>query len=162
MPGMREFCRISDDVVLGDDVQIHGFVNLYGCTIGDGTRIGAFVEIQKNATIGPRCKISSHSFICEGVHLGTGVFVGHGVMFTNTLMPRATNEDGLLQTEDDWELLETHIEDGAFIGSGAVILCGITIGKNAGIGAGAVVTKDVPPGELWVGNPARFVRKILE
>jgi acetyltransferase-like isoleucine patch superfamily enzyme len=159
---MREFCRISDDVVLGDGVEIYGFVNLYGCTIGEGTRIGAFVEVQKNAHVGPRCKISSHSFICEGVHINEGVFVGHGVMFTNTLLPRAMNAGGELQSEEDWEVIPTYVEEGAFIGSGAVILCGIRIGRNAGIGAGAVVTKDVPPGELWVGNPARFVRKITE
>lgn len=162
MPQMREFCRISNDVRLGKGVEIYGFVNLYGCTIGDGTRIGAFVEVQKNAVVGSRCKISSHSFICEGVTIGDGVFVGHGVMFTNTLMPRATNAGGALQTEDDWEVIPTRVEDGAFIGSGSVILCGITIGRKAGIGAGAVVTKDVPPGEIWAGNPARFIRKVSE
>jgi acetyltransferase-like isoleucine patch superfamily enzyme len=157
-----DYCRITDDVELGRDVKIFGFVNLYGCKIGDGTKLGAFVEVQKNAVIGKRCKISSHTFICEGVHIGDAVFVGHGVMFTNTLNPRAVNEAGELQTEEDWEVVPTYVEDGAYIGSGAVILCGITIGRNAAIGAGAVVTKDVPEGELWIGNPARFLRKATE
>jgi acetyltransferase-like isoleucine patch superfamily enzyme len=141
-------------------VQIHAFVNLYGCTIGDGTRLGTFVEIQKGAVVGRRCKISSHSFICEGVEIGDGVFVGHGVMFTNTIVPRATNAGGALQTEADWQLEKTVIGDDASIGSGSVILCGITIGARAVIGAGAVVTKSVPAGEIWVGNPARFLRKV--
>lgn len=157
-----DYCRIADDVVLGRDVKIFGFVNLYGCTIGDETKIGAFVEIQKNATIGKRCKISSHSFVCEGVHIEDNVFVGHGVMFTNTLFPRATSASGELQTEDDWELVSTFIKCGAFIGSGAVVVCGVTIGEDAAVGAGAVVTRDVPAGELWVGNPARFLRKVAE
>jgi len=155
-----EFCRIADDVVLGEGVQIHAFVNLYGCRIGDGTRLGTFVEIQKGASVGKRCKISSHTFVCEGVEIGDRVFVGHGVMFTNTMVPRAANAAGELQTEADWKLERTVIGDGASIGSGSVILCGITIGAGAMIGAGAVVTKSVPPGEIWVGNPARFLKKV--
>ena len=155
-----EFCRIADDVVLGEGVQIHAFVNLYGCRIGDGTRRGTFVEIQKGASVGRLCKISSHTFVCEGVEIGDRVFVGHGVMFTNTMVPRAANAAGALQTEADWKLERTVIGDGASIGSGSVILCGITIGAGAMIGAGAVVTKSVPPGEIWVGNPARFLKKV--
>jgi acetyltransferase-like isoleucine patch superfamily enzyme len=155
-----EFCRIADDVVLGEGVQIHAFVNLYGCRIGDGTRLGTFVEIQKGASVGRLCKISSHTFVCEGVEIGDRVFVGHGVMFTNTMVPRAANATGELQTEADWKLERTVIGDGASIGSGSVILCGITIGAGAMIGAGAVVTKSVPPGEIWVGNPAKFLRKV--
>ena len=155
-----EYCRIADDVVLGVDVQIHAFVNLYGCRIGDGTRLGTFVEVQKGATIGRRCKISSHTFICEGVDIEDDVFVGHGVMFTNTMLPRAVNAAGVLQSEADWELLRTRIEQNVSIGSGSVILCGITIGRDAVIGAGAVVTKSIPPGEVWVGNPARFLKKV--
>lgn len=155
MASTREFCRIAEDVELGEDVQIHAFVNLYGCRIGDGTRLGTFVEVQKGVTIGKKCKISSHTFICEGVDIEDHVFVGHGVMFTNTVMPRSVNETGDLQTEADWQLVRTRIEQGASIGSGSVILCGITIGRNALIGAGAVVTKNVPAGEVWVGNPAR-------
>ena len=143
----REFCRIADDVVLGRDVQIHAFVNLYGCSIGDGTRLGTFVEIQKGAKV------------CEGVAIGDGVFVGHGVMFTNTILPRATNASGALQTEADWEMVTTTIEDNVSIGSGSVILCGITLGRDCVIGAGAVVTKSVPPGEVWVGTPARVLKK---
>jgi len=155
-----EFCRIADDVVLGKDVQIHAFVNLYGCRVGDGTRLGTFVEIQKGASVGKLCKISSHTFVCEGVEIGDRVFVGHGVMFTNTMVPRAANTAGALQTEADWTLERTVIGDGASIGSGCVILCGITIGAGAMIGAGAVVTKSVPPGEIWVGNPAKFLKKV--
>lgn len=157
-----DYCRIAKDVVLGEDVQIHAFVNLYGCRIGEGTRLGTFVEVQKGATIGRRCKISSHSFICEGVEIADHVFVGHGVMFTNTILPRAVNQTGELQSEADWQLVRTRIEEGVSIGSGSVILCGITIGRNAVIGAGAVVTKDVPPGEIWVGNPARFLKRSVE
>jgi len=155
-----EFCRIAEDVVLGEGVQIHAFVNLYGCRIGDGTRLGTFVEIQKGASVGRKCKISSHTFVCEGVEIGDRVFVGHGVMFTNTMVPRAANAGGELQTEADWTLERTVIGDDASIGSGSVILCGITIGAGAMIGAGAVVTKSVPPGEIWVGNPAKFLRKV--
>jgi UDP-2-acetamido-3-amino-2,3-dideoxy-glucuronate N-acetyltransferase len=160
LAGLREFCRIADDVVLGEDVQIHAFVNLYGCRIGDGTRLGTFVEVQKGAVIGRRCKISSHTFVCEGVEIEDEVFVGHGVMFTNTMLPRATNTTGALQTEADWQLLTTRIGRNASIGSGSVILCGISIGHDAVIGAGAVVTRSVPPGEIWVGNPARFLKKV--
>lgn len=155
-----DYCRIAADVVLGKDVQIHGFVNLYGCRIGDETRLGAFVEVQKGAVIGRRCKISSHSFICEGVEIEDHVFVGHGVMFTNTILPKAVNAAGTLQSEADWDLVKTRIEEGSSIGSGSVILCGITIGRNAVIGAGAVVTRSVPANEIWVGNPARFLRKV--
>jgi UDP-2-acetamido-3-amino-2,3-dideoxy-glucuronate N-acetyltransferase len=155
-----DYCRIADDVVLGHDVKIFGFVNLYGCRIGDETKLGAFVEVQKNAVIGKRCKISSHAFICDGVHIEDNVFIGHGVMFTNVVYPRATNQDGTMQTEDDWKALPTVVKQGAFIGSGAVILCGLTIGQGAAIGAGAVVTRDVPAGEVWVGNPARFLKKV--
>ena len=156
----REFCRIAEDVVLGADVQIHAFVNLYGCSIGDGTRLGAFVEVQKGATIGRRCKVSSHTFVCEGVDIEDHVFIGHGVMFTNTMLPRSVSASGELQTEADWHLLRTRIEQGVSIGSGSVILCGITIGRDAVIGAGAVVTKSVPPREIWAGNPARFLKKV--
>lgn len=155
-----EYCRIAADVKLGKDVQIHGFVNLYGCTIGDGTRVGAFVEVQKGAVIGRRCKISSHTFICEGVEIEDNVFVGHGVMFTNTMMPRSVNATGALQSEADWECLLTRIGEGASIGSGSVILCGLTVGRHAVVGAGAVVTKSIPDGEVWVGNPARFLKKV--
>lgn len=154
-----DYCRIAEDVVLGRDVKIFGFVNLYGCRIGDETKLGAFVEVQKNAVIGKRCKISSHTFICEGVHIEDNVFIGHGVMFTNVLYPRATNPDGTMQTEKDWEVVPTVVKEGALIGSGAVILCGVTIGRSAAVGAGAVVTRDVPAGEVWVGNPARFLKK---
>lgn len=143
---------ILNNVTLGKNVKFFSFVNLYGCTIGDDTKIGAFVEIQKNATIGKRCKISSHTFICEGVHIGNDVFVGHGVMFTNDKHPKASI-DGKPIT-DEWALLETHIEDNVSIGSNATILCGIRIHAGAIIGAGAVVTKDVPPGATVVGNPA--------
>ena len=159
MASTREFCRIADDVELGEGVQIHAFVNLYGCRIGDGTRLGTFVEVQKGVTIGKRCKILSHTFVCEGVDIEDNVFVGHGVMFTNTVLPRSVNATGELQTEADWQLVRTRIEQGASIGSGSVILCGITIGRDALIGAGAVVTKNVPAGEVWVGNPARPIRQ---
>lgn len=157
-----DYCRIAPDVVLGEGVQIYGFVNLYGCKIGDGTRLGTFVEVQKNAEIGRRCKISSHTFICEGVTIEDNVFVGHGVMFTNTLVPWAANAEGELLTEAEWEVVPTRVKKGASIGSGAVILCGTTIGEGAVIGAGAVVTRDVGPGEIWVGVPARFLKKVAE
>jgi acetyltransferase-like isoleucine patch superfamily enzyme len=156
---MREFCAIADDVVLGRDVQIYNFVNLYGCEIGDETRIGTFVEIQKGARIGARCKISSHTFICEGVHVEDEVFVGHGVQFINDRYPRATRADGTPQTEADWTLQRTFVRRGASIGTGAVILGGIEIGARATIGAGAVVTRDVPPGATVAGNPARILRR---
>jgi UDP-2-acetamido-3-amino-2,3-dideoxy-glucuronate N-acetyltransferase len=146
---------IAPDVKLGKGVRVYGFTNLYGCEIGDESKIGTFVEIQKGAKIGRRCKISSHTFICEGVTLEDEVFVGHGVMFTNDLYPRATNTDGSLQTGSDWTCLKTLVKRGAAIGSGATLLCGITVGEGATIGAGSVVTKDVPPGAVVAGNPAR-------
>jgi len=149
--------RIAPDVKLGRHVRIFGFTNLYGCEIGDDVRIGAFVEIQKGAKIGNRCKISSHTFICEGVTLEDEVFVGHNVVFTNDRYPRAT-ADGNLQTETDWVCLPTLVKRGASIGSGAVLLCGITIGEQAMIGAGSVVTRDVPAGATVAGNPARVVK----
>ena len=150
---------ISDDVQLGTDVVIHhpALVNLYGCTIGDASRIGTFVEVQKNAVIGARCKISSHSFVCEGVTIEDEVFVGHGVMFINDPRPRATAE-GRPQTEADWCVVPTRVSRGASIGSGAAILCGVTIGAGALVGAGAVVTRDVPPGATVAGVPARLLR----
>ncbi len=150
--------RISPDVKLGVNTAIHCFVNLYGCTIGDDSRVGAFVEIQKNATVGRRCKISSHTFVCEGVTIEDEVFVGHGVMFINDLDPRAT-ADGQPQTECHWKVIPTRVCKGASIGSGATILAGVTIGAQALVGAGAVVTKDVPPGVVVVGNPARVLRE---
>ncbi|TWG96712.1 transferase family hexapeptide repeat protein [Mesorhizobium sp. J18] len=150
---------IASNVVLGDDVVIHhrDLVNLYGCTIGAGTRIGAFVEIQKNAEIGRNCKISSHSFICEGVSLEDGVFIGHGVMFTNDLYPQAVNSDGNLQTEEDWSVIPTRVRRRASIGSNATILPGVTIGREALVGAGAVVTQDVPDFAIVAGVPAKIV-----
>jgi acetyltransferase-like isoleucine patch superfamily enzyme len=154
-PG-ADYNRIAPDVKLGVGVRIYGFVNLYGCEIGDETRIGAFVEIQKGARVGPRCKISSHTFICEGVTIEANVFVGHGVTFINDSRPKAVNIVGKPATEADWTVEQTLVEAGAAIGSGATILGGITIGKNALVGAGSVVTKDVPPGMTVVGNPARF------
>jgi len=146
---------IAPDVKLGQGVKIFGFVNLYGCEIGDESRIGTFVEIQRGAKIGRRCKIQSHTFICEGVTIEDEVFIGHGVMFTNDLYPRATNADGALQGAADWKCLPTVVKRGAAIGSNVTLLCGITIGERAVVGAGAVVTKDVPPGATVVGNPAR-------
>jgi UDP-2-acetamido-3-amino-2,3-dideoxy-glucuronate N-acetyltransferase len=153
MPG--QFCVIAPDVKLGRDVVIHHFVNLYGCEIGDQSRIGSFVEIQKRARIGRRCKISSHTFICEGVEIEDEVFVGHGVVFINDKFPRATTSEGLLQTDDDWKAIPTVVKRGASIGSGATILCGVTIGENALVGAGAVVTRDVEAGATVAGNPAQ-------
>lgn len=152
------FNRIAADVKLGHGVRLFGFVNLYGCTIGDETRVGAFVEIQKNALIGARCKISSHTFICEGVTIEDEVFIGHGVMFTNDLDPHATAAEGRLQTEADWTVIPTRVCRGVSIGSGSVILAGVTIGEHALIGAGAVVTKDVAPGVVVAGVPARYLR----
>jgi len=152
MPG--QFCVIAPDVRLGRDVVIHHFVNLYGCEIGDGTRIGSFVEIQKNARVGRNCKISSHSFVCEGVTIEDEVFIGHGVTFINDKVPRATNAQGKLQTDDDWQPIPTIVKRAASIGSGATILCGVTVGESAIVGAGAVVTKNVAPGETVIGNPA--------
>lgn len=151
--------RVASDVRLGRNVQMHGFVNLYGCEIGDDTRIGCFVEIQKGATIGANCKISSHTFICEGVTLEDGVFIGHGVVFTNDRHPRATRPDGSLQTSIDWECQRTLVKQGASIGSGSTLLGGITVGENAMIGAGSVVTRDVLPNTTVVGNPARVLQK---
>jgi acetyltransferase-like isoleucine patch superfamily enzyme len=155
---------ISETVILGKDVQIlHAdLVNLYGCTIGDETKIGTFVEIQKNASIGARCKISSHTFVCEGVLIDDGVFVGHGVMFINDRYPRAANPDGTLQTESDWRVVQTRVRRGASIGSNATILCGVTIGEGAVVGAGAVVTKDVPPYKTVAGVPARVIGQVRE
>ncbi len=152
--------RVASDVRLGRNVRMHGFVNLYGCEIGNDTSIGCFVEIQKNVTIGTCCKISSHTFICEGVTLEDRVFIGHGVVFTNDCFPRATRPDGRLQTAADWECLQTLVKQGASIGSGSTILGGITIGQNAMIGAGSVVTKDVPPDSTVAGNPARVLQKV--
>jgi acetyltransferase-like isoleucine patch superfamily enzyme len=146
------------NVRVGKNVQIFSFVNAYECTIGDGSKVGAFTEIQKEVLIGKNCKISSHSFICTGVELEDNVFIGHGVMFTNDLYPRATREDGQLQTEDDWQLIKTKVKKGASIGSNATILCGITIGENAVVGAGAVVTKDVTANTTVAGNPAKVIK----
>jgi UDP-2-acetamido-3-amino-2,3-dideoxy-glucuronate N-acetyltransferase len=146
--------RLLHDVTFGDDVVVYSFTNLYGCRIGSGSRIGTFVEVQRGAEIGERCKIQSHSFVCDGVRIGDGVFVGHGVTFVNDKRPRATAAGGELQTEADWELMETVVEDGVSIGSGATILGGVRIGAGALVGAGAVVTKDVPAGATVAGNPA--------
>jgi acetyltransferase-like isoleucine patch superfamily enzyme len=154
-----DFVRIAPDVKLGRDVRIHGFVNLYGCEIGNDTRIGTFVEIQKGAKIGDRCKISSHTFICEGITIESEVFVGHGVTFINDRYPRATTAGGQLQVEADWHCQNTLVKRGASIGSGATLLGGITIGENAIVGAGSVVTKDVPPNAIVAGNPARILKK---
>ena len=151
--------KIAPDVKVGEGTKIYDFVNLYGCAIGEHCKIGTFVEIQKNARIGDNCKISSHTFICEGVTIEADVFVGHGVVFINDPFPRSTNADGGLQTEADWVVHPTVIKRGASIGSGAVILCNVTVGENALIGAGAVVTKDVPPGAVVAGNPARILKK---
>jgi acetyltransferase-like isoleucine patch superfamily enzyme len=152
--------KITPDVKLGKDVKIYDFVNLYGCTIGDNTKIGTFVEIQKNAFIGKNCKISSHTFICEGVTIEDDVFIGHGVMFINDKYPRATAENGGLQTEDDWKVIPTVVQRDASIGSNATLLCGVTVGSGAIIGAGSLVNKDVPPNTIVAGNPARVIRKI--
>lgn len=157
---MERFLCIAEDVLLGKNVKLAKFINLYGCTIGDNTKIGAFVEIQKNASIGQNCKISSHTFICEGVHIEDGVFIGHGVTFINDTFPRATTADGGLQTEQDWRVERTIVRKGASIGSGATILSNLTIGEGAIVGAGSVVTKDVPPNVIVAGNPARFLREI--
>jgi acetyltransferase-like isoleucine patch superfamily enzyme len=157
---MNEYVAIGSNVRLGRDVRLSKFINLYGCEIGDETKIGAFVEIQKNATVGKRCKISSHSFICEGVTIEDNVFIGHGVMFINDSYPRATAAGGSLQTEADWKVEKTIIRKGASVGSGATVLANLCVGENAIVGAGAVVTKDVPPNTIVVGNPARVLRYI--
>jgi UDP-2-acetamido-3-amino-2,3-dideoxy-glucuronate N-acetyltransferase len=155
MPG--QFCVIAPDVKLGQAVIIHNFVNLYGCEIGDGTKIGSFVEIQKGVLVGRNCKVSSHTFICEGVTIEDEVFIGHGVIFINDKYPRATTADGALQSDADWQVVPTVVKRGASIGSGTSILCGVIIGERAIVGAGAVVTKDVPAGAKVAGNPARLV-----
>ena len=157
-PETQPYRQIASDVKMGKGVRIYGFTNLYGCEIGDDVKIGTFVEIQKGARIGSRCKISSHTFICEGVILEDDVFVGHNVTFINDLYPRSTNDEGQLQTEADWKCVPTHIKQGASIGSGATLLCGITVGSRAVIGAGSVVTRDVPAGAIVAGNPARVLR----
>jgi acetyltransferase-like isoleucine patch superfamily enzyme len=157
---MDQFLSIAPDVKLGDGVKLSKFINLYGCEIGDETKIGAFVEIQKNALVGKRCKISSHTFICEGVTIEDNVFIGHGVMFINDLYPRATTATGGLQTEADWHVERTLVKKGASIGSGATILANLCIGENAIVGAGAVVTKDVPANTVVAGNPAKILRQI--
>jgi acetyltransferase-like isoleucine patch superfamily enzyme len=159
-PSGQAFQRIAPDVKLGKNVRIFSFTNLYGCEIGDDVKIGTFVEIQKGVKIGNRCKISSHTFICEGVTLEDNVFVGHNVVFTNDRYPRATNADGQLQTEADWKCIPTLVKRGASIGSGAILLCGITVGENAMIGAGSVVTKDVPANAIVAGNPARIFKSL--
>jgi len=156
------FRLIASSVKLGQNVKIYSFTNLYGCEIGDDSKIGTFVEIQKGARIGKRCKISSHTFICEGVVIEDEVFVGHNVTFINDLFPRATNADGSLQTEADWKCGTTLIKKGASIGSSATLLCGITVGEGALVGAGSVVTKDVPPYAVVAGNPARIIKRLVE
>ncbi len=155
-----KYCHIAPDVKLGRDVAIYHFVNLYGCEIGDGSRIGSFVEIQKGVSVGRNCKVSSHTFICEGVHLEDEVFIGHGVNFINDNYPRATTSDGTLQTEADWTVLRTLVRRGASIGTSATILGGVQIGARAIVGAGAVVTKDVPADTVVAGNPARVIRTL--
>ncbi len=157
---MNEFCSIAPSVKLGKDVKISKFVNLYGCEIGDETKIGAFVEIQKNSSVGRRCKISSHTFVCEGVTIEDNVFIGHGVTFVNDTFPRATTPEGDLKTEQDWHVEKTVVKRGASIGSGSTILSEIVIGENAIVGAGSVVTRDVPPDTIVAGNPAKILRKI--
>ena len=154
--------RIAPDVKMGRNVRVVGYVNLYGCEIGDHTKIGAFVEVQKNARVGRRCKISSHTFVCEGVDIEDNVFIGHNVAFINDSYPRATSEDGGLQTEADWQVEKTVVRKGASIGSGSTILSKITVGENAIVGAGSVVTKDVPANAIVAGNPARVLRYLTE
>jgi len=156
---MGIYQTIAEDVILGQDVFLAQFVNLYGCSIGDYSRIGTFVEIQKGVHIGSNCKIQSHSFICEGVRIKNRVFIGHGVTFINDKLPKTTNLDGTIKRNGDWTCTETTIEDEASIGSGSTILCGINIGRGALIGAGSVVTKNVPDGQVWVGNPAKPLKE---
>jgi acetyltransferase-like isoleucine patch superfamily enzyme len=157
---MSEYCCITPDVKLGEGVRLAKFINLYGCEIGDHTKIGAFVEIQKNARVGRNCKISSHTFVCEGVTIEDDVFIGHGVVFINDTYPRATTANGVLQTEQDWKVETTRVCRGASIGSGATVLSNVTVGENALVGAGSVVTHDVPANTIVAGNPARVVRSI--
>lgn len=159
---LAEFSRIAPDVKLGKDVKIFAFVNLYGCSIGDNSKIGTFVEIQKNAEIGANVKVSSHTFVCEGVQIEDDVFVGHNVSFINDRYPRATSETGSLQTEADWQVVKTVVKRGASIGTSCTILCGVTIGEFAIVGAGSVVTRNVPPRTIVAGNPARVLRKLEE
>lgn len=149
-----------NNVKLGKDVKIFDFVNLYGCSIDDNSKIGTFVEIQKNASVGKNTKISSHTFICEGVHIGDNVFIGHNVTFINDKYPRSANPDGSMQTEADWSVVETYIKNGASVGSSSTILCGVTVGENSIVGAGAVVTKDVPPNTIVAGVPAKVIKKL--
>jgi acetyltransferase-like isoleucine patch superfamily enzyme len=156
---MNEFCRIASNVKLGENVSIHAFVNLYGCSIGDNSRIGAFVEIQKNASIGRNVKVSSHTFVCEGVDIEDDCFIGHNVSFINDKYPRATSDNGVPQSEADWQVVPTRVMRGASIGTGATILCGIRIGENAIVGAGSVVTRDVPDHAVVAGNPARLLHR---
>ena len=157
---MSEYCCIAKDVKIGKDVRFSKFINLYGCEVGDETKIGAFVEIQKNARVGRRCKISSHTFVCEGVIIEDNVFIGHGVTFINDSYPRSTTPEGELQTERDWKVEATIVKRGASIGSGATILSNVTIGENSIVGAGSTVTRDVPPNTIVAGNPARILRSI--
>ncbi len=159
---MTDHLSIAPDVKLGKDVKLSKFINLYGCEVGDNTKIGAFVEIQKNAKVGKNCKISSHTFICEGVDIEDNAFIGHSVTFINDLYPRATTADGQLQTAEDWKVQRTLVKKGASIGSGATILSSVVIGENAIVGAGSVVTKDVPANAVVAGNPARVLRYIAE
>jgi UDP-2-acetamido-3-amino-2,3-dideoxy-glucuronate N-acetyltransferase len=159
MPG--QFCVIAPDVKLGREVAIYNFVNLYGCEIGDESRIGSFVEIQKGVKVGNRCKISSHSFVCEGVTIEDEVFIGHGVKFINDIYPRATNAAGAMQTEADWSVAPTIVRRGASIGTNATVLGGVTVGERAIVGAGAVVTRDVPAGATVAGNPARILKPVV-
>jgi acetyltransferase-like isoleucine patch superfamily enzyme len=159
---METYVAVSEDVKLGENVRLAKFINLYGCSVGANTKIGAFVEIQKNAYIGKNCKISSHSFICEGVVIEDNVFIGHNVTFINDLYPRSTTSEGQLQTEEDWTVGKTLVKRGASIGSSSTLLCGVTVGESAIVGAGSVVTKDVPPYSVVAGNPARILRTMLK
>jgi acetyltransferase-like isoleucine patch superfamily enzyme len=158
--GPGDYCRIAPDVKFGNGVQVFAFVNLYGCSIGDHSKIGTFVEIQKNAVIGRNVKISSHTFICDGVHIEDDVFIGHNVSFINDKYPRSTNADGALQTEVDWTVVQTTVKHGASIGTSSTILCGVTVGEFSVVGAGSVVTRDVPPYTVVAGNPARILRSL--
>jgi acetyltransferase-like isoleucine patch superfamily enzyme len=159
---LKEHLCIAPDVKLGQDVKLSKFINLYGCEIGDNTKIGAFVEVQRNAKVGRNCKISSHTFICEGVTIEDDVFIGHGVTFINDIYPRATTSSGALQTETDWKVERTLVKRGASVGSGTTILANVIIGENALVGAGSMVTRDVPPDSIVTGNPARVVRSIAK